>query len=61
MDKSNRIFFNDNPYPNGHKIKEFIKFSGFEFENKISDTIEKYLINSDLFEIRDKMIIPKTQ
>lgn len=24
MDTSNRIFFKDNPYPNGHKIKKFV-------------------------------------
>ena len=40
---------------------ENVKFTGFEFENEISDTIGKYLINSDLFEIRDKIITLKTQ
>lgn len=24
MDKTNRIFFHDNPYPKGHRIKEFV-------------------------------------
>lgn len=32
MDKSNRIFFKDNPYPNGHKIKEFVWSGRFEPE-----------------------------
>lgn len=35
MDKLNRIFFKDNPYPNGHKIKEFVWSGRFESETGI--------------------------
>ena len=32
MDRSNRIFFKDNPYPNGHRIERFVWSGRFEPE-----------------------------
>jgi len=54
MDRLNRIFFKDNPYPNGHKIKEFVWSGRFEPETGLwfdfHLTTEDYYANDDSYD-----------